>query len=275
MQPCKLLHFPWLQPLSPSTHLSKMQQLVIDALFQRKHQKRPASSWLQQQQQQQQTQQQPTPSNRAEGSNAFLKQSPTPSPPMSHQPSIHQQAVPHCSAAQQGFNQPPGAACSMPQSSRRMHSPSMTLPDGSLPPCSSAPAAGSAGAQGRAARPTAPACGPRSSQVAQQMSHDQQIACQLARQIECNQQMGDQAVIVTFPVSMGGYAQLAPANSHGTPGKVRELKLVTYGAGSKEPRKTRGCRLSQLENVNSASLLVFAKHITAIFSVHVAVCVSV
>ena len=248
-----------------------MQQLVIDALFQRQHQQGPASS----QQQQEQQQQQLTPPNRAEGSNTFLNLSLTPSPPMLQPPSIHQQAMPHCSTAQQGFNQPPGAVCSMPQSSRLMHSPAMTLPDGSLPPCSSASAADRAGAQGSAACPTAPACGPCSFQVTQQISPHQQIANQLAQEADSGQQMGDQAVLVTFPVGMGGCKQLALANSHGPPGKIQELRLVTYGKGSKLPRTACGCRLSQLDKCLQRKLVGVCKPVPAFASVHVAVCVCV
>ena len=259
-----------------------MQQLVIDAFTQLQQQQErllrslQLQQWQQRRQQQQQQQRRPSGLRHAAGSHAFLDQSSTLLPTSSQQHPIHQQALPcaqtcgplstnqpslvlQFSAAHQGFNQPPGAPCSMPQSSRRNQLRPRTLPDGRVALCSFAPAACQAAAQGRAARPTAPANSPDSSQVAQQISHDQRVAEQLAnyqqishdqrvaeqlandQQIDHDQQMDDQTVLVSFPVDLSGYKQLAPANSHSTSGKIAKVSLVTCTSirGSKESTMTR------------------------------------
>ena len=295
MQYSALVYFPWLQPLSPSTHTSKMQQLVLDAFTQLQQQQERLSRnlrlqrWQQQQQQQrlqcqQKSQQQLHTSchSQAAGSNAFLNQWSTLLPHASQQHSSHQQALPYAqtcsplsssqpsvvvqlSAAHQGFNQPPGAPCSMPQSSRRKQVPARPLPGGCVRVCGFAPAAYEAAAQGRAAHPTAPANSPDSSQVTRQISHDQRIAEQLANdeQIDHDQQMDDQTVLVTFPADLSALKQLAPANSHSTSGKIPEVSLVTCTRGSEECRMT--CRrllyisllLTFLTHVSKVRLLVY------------------
>ena len=258
-----LVHFPWLQPLSPSTHISKMQQLVFSAFIQLQQQQGHLLKRSQLQQQQQWQQQLHTSAPRhAAGSHAFLSQTSTLPPSMSQQHSIHQQAVPcaqtchspctsqpsvavQFSGAHQGFKQPPGAPCSMPQSSRRKQFPATSLPDGycwSGAPCSFAPAACRATAKGRAAHPTAPASGPGLLHVTKQISHDQQIAKQTPddQHLDREQKMEDQTVLVTFPVDMSGYKQLASANSHSAFGKIQELSLVTCTGGSEASTMT--CR---------------------------------
>ena len=265
MQFLALVHFPWLQPLNPSTHISKMQQLVINAFTLRQQQQEFLLNSLQRQKQQQQQQQQrlqcqqpcqqlqhTNARSQAAGSHALPKQSSTMLPPSPQQHPIYQQALPDAqacnslytsqpsvatqfSAAHQGFNQVPGAPCSMPQSSRRKQFPAANLLDGSFPPCSFASAAFQATAKGRASHPTAPASGPGLLQVAQQMTlqtpNDQHFGH--------DQQMEEQALFVTFPVNMPEHTQLASANSSSTSGNNLELSLVTCDKGSEECKKTR------------------------------------
>ena len=294
----QLSALPWLQPLSPSTHMSNMQQLVFNAFTQLQQQQIRLLKSLQLQQQRQRLQRQyPTAPSQAAGSHAFLNQSSTLLSSTSQQHSMHQQALPYgrtlsplcitessvvlqLSGAHQGFKQPPGAPCSMPQSSRRKQFPATSLPDGSRPPCSlaaAASAAAAATANGGAAHPTVPANGPGSLQVTQQIIHNHQIAEQPPsdHHLDSDQQMENRAAIVSVPVTVPEHKQLASANSNSTSGKIQELSLVTRTKGSKECVET--CKrlfnimlhLTYLIHVCRASLLVYLS-----VSLHMCLCMS-